>query len=60
MSEENTGASQTALPPQEGTVPRPIVRLAQVVTGPYVLTSQAQTVAVPALTQVINFVFFLI
>lgn len=58
MSEENTGASQTALPPQEGTVPRPIVRLAQVV--PYVLTSQAQTVAVPALTQVIQFLFVLL
>lgn len=52
MSEENSGAGQTALPPQEGTAPRPTVRLTQVVTGPYVLTTQAQSVAVPALTQV--------
>lgn len=56
MSDETPGAGQSALPPREGCVVRPMVdcsgtvRLTQVAGGQYVLTSQPHTV--PALTQV--------
>ncbi|KAJ8955137.1 hypothetical protein NQ318_009030 [Aromia moschata] len=55
MSDETPGAGQGALPPREGSGPRPsaerpTMRLTQVVGGQYVLTSQPH--GMPALTQI--------